>query len=219
MSNENFDFNRFVSDSKETLQRPKGYFETMSLTGGLTEPVIKSAFYGAAAGALYFLWSLLHLSVVAGPFGGAIGIMVLIWTIIGSVIGLFIGAVIVLIISAIAKGNTDFEACARISASLMVLLPVAALFSLLSAISLVFSLIVGLAINLYGLWLLYNALTISLKADQQTSKIITIVLAALLALFTLLGIGAKRATTRYLDKWEKSIDKDTKELLEDFGIK
>lgn len=214
MSNGGFDFKRFISDSIETLTKPKKYFEGMSLTGGLTEPLIKAILYGAVAGILYFLWGVLNLSAVGGLFGGAIGIMAFIWTIIGAIIGLFIGAVIILVISAIAKGNTDFEACVRVSASIMVLLPVMAVLSLISVFSFRLLGIVNLLINLYGLWLLYNALVSSLKASQKTSQIIIIVLAVIIVLFMLAGLGAKRSADRYL----RNMDNDTMEMLRDFGI-
>ena len=48
---------------------------------------------------------------------GAIGIMAFIWSVIGAVIGLFIGAVILLVISSICKGSTDFEANMRVTAA------------------------------------------------------------------------------------------------------
>ena len=61
MSNENFDFNAFIQESKEVLVNPKSYFSTMKTSGGMTEPLIKAVIYGAIAGAIAFLWSLLRL--------------------------------------------------------------------------------------------------------------------------------------------------------------
>ena len=65
-------------------------------------------------------------SVGGGILGGGIGIMVFIGYIIGSVIGLFIGAVVLMIISSICKGSTDFEANVRVTAALMVVMPISA---------------------------------------------------------------------------------------------
>jgi hypothetical protein len=213
MNNEGFDFKKFLGDSQNTLLKPKEYFAGMPVTGGLTEPLIKALLYGAAAGILYFIWGLLNLGTV-GLFGGAVGFLALIWTIIGSVVGLFIGAVIVLVLSAIAKGSTDFETCVRVSASIMVLLPVIAFLSIISGLSLKLSLIISLLVNLYGLFLLYNALIGSLKANQKTSQIVVIVLAAIMALFMLAGLGARRGAERYM----KNLDRETKDMLKDFGI-
>jgi ABC-type sugar transport system permease subunit len=214
MSNGGFDFKKFISDSIETLTNPKKYFGGMSLTGGLTEPIIKAVLYGLFAGVIYFLWGILKLSAGVGLFGGAIGIMAFIWTIVGAIIGLFVGAVIILVISAIAKGNTDFEACVRVSASIMVLLPVIAILSLFSVLSFKLFGIINLLVNLYGLWLLYNALISSLKASQKTSQIIIIVIVVIMVLFMLAGLGAKRTADRYM----RNMDMESREMLRDFGI-
>lgn len=214
MSNGGFDFKKFISDSIETLTKPKQYFEGMSLTGGLTEPIIKAVLYGLFAGIIYFLWGILKLSAGVGLFGGAIGIMAFIWTIVGAIIGLFVGAVIILVISAIAKGNTDFEACVRVSASIMVLLPVTAILSLFSVLSFKLFAVINLLVNLYGLWLLFNALVSSLKANQKTSQIIIIVFVVVMVLFMLAGLGAKRTADRYM----RNFDRDLMEMQRDFGI-
>src|SRR5665647_1137410 len=125
MSDSSFDFNLFIKESKDVLVNPKSYFSTMKTTGGMAEPLIKAVIYGAIAGAITFIWSLLGM----GALGGAIGIMAFIWSIIAAIIGLFIGAVIVLVISSICKGNTDFEANMRVTAATMVLMPINAFFA------------------------------------------------------------------------------------------
>ncbi|MDX9929955.1 MAG: Yip1 family protein [Bacteroidales bacterium] len=214
MSNEGFDFKKLISDSIDTLTKPKEYFESMKTTGGLVEPIIKAVIYGAVAGLLYFIWGLLHLGVGGALIGGAVGFMAFIWVLIGSIIGLFIGAVVILVLSAIAKGNIDFEACTRVTASIMVLMPVSALLSFLSALSFKLFSVISLLINLYGLWLLFNGLVYSLKANKKTSQIILLVLVGIIVLFMLAGLGTKRATDRYM----KNLDKESREMLKDFGI-
>ena len=119
MSDGTFDVNLFFKESKDVLVNPKLYFSTMKTSGGMSEPLIKAVIYGAVAGAIAFLWSLLKIGAMSG-FGGAIGIMVFIWSIIAAIIGLFISAVIILVISSICKGSTDFEANLRVSAALLV---------------------------------------------------------------------------------------------------
>ena len=192
MSDSSFDFNAFIKESKDVLVTPKTYFQTMKLTGGIAEPLIKAVIYGAVAGIISFLWSLLKLGgMTGGVFGGAVGIMLFVWAIIGAIIGLFIGAVIVLVISAICKGSTDFEANVRVTAAIMVIMPISALFGFVSGLNLVAGSIVNLAVNLFALYLLYHALTGTLKAKPEMTKIVMIVLAALLVLFLLVGIGAE----------------------------
>jgi hypothetical protein len=185
-----FDLNAFIKESKETLLNPKAYFSTMRTSGGMAEPVIKALIYGVVAGIIVFLWGILGLGGQAGVFGAGIGAMGLVYTVIAAVIGLFIGAVIVLIISAICKGNTDFEACLRVVASLMVVFPISALLGFISGISPVFGVIIGLSVNLYALYLLNYGLTESLKTNPGTTKILMYVLAVLLVIFMIVGLSA-----------------------------
>jgi hypothetical protein len=216
MSDSTFDFNVFIKESKDVLQNPKTYFASLKTSGGMSEPLIKAVIYGAIAGAISFLWSLLHIGAASyGMFGGgAIGIMTFIWSIIGAIIGLFIGSVILLVISSICKGSTDFEANMRVTATLMVMMPISAFFSFAGHFNIYFGLIVSLAIGAYSLWLLYNGLVETLKANPETTKIVTYVLVALFVVVSLAGIGVQKRANRFLDEFNS---KDLNELLEDTG--
>lgn len=208
-----FDFNAFIKESKETLLNPKGYFSTMRTSGGMSEPLIKAVIYGAVAGAIVFLWSILGLGVVkAGMLGGAIGAMALVWYIVGAVIGLFIGGVIMLIISSICKGNSDFEANVRVTASLMIIMPISAILSFISGINFTFGSVVGLLINLYALYMMYHALVEALKAKPETSRIVMYVLAALFVLFMIIGMSTRNKLNNYMNDINTD---EVKELMED----
>ncbi|MDQ1296510.1 MAG: hypothetical protein QG611_488 [Bacteroidota bacterium] len=217
MSNSTFDFNAFIKESRDILVTPKAYFSTMKTTGGIAEPLIKAVIYGAVAGLIAFLWSILKLGgATGGIFGGAVGIMMFIWYIIGAIIGLFIGAVIILVISAICKGSTDFEASLRVTAAIMVIMPLGALLGFVSGLNFTAGSIVSLAVNIFALYLLYHALVEALKAKPETTKIVMIVLAAILVLFLLVGMGAKKKANKFMNEFNNS---DLKELLEDPGNK
>jgi hypothetical protein len=214
MSNGTFDFNLFLKESKETLLNPKSYFATMKTTGGIAEPLIKAVIYGTVTGIIYLLWGLVKIGAVGGGFvGGAVGIMAFVWAIFGAVIGLFIGAVILLIISSICKGNTDFESNLRVTAAVMVVMPISALFSFLSGISVYLGLIVSLIVFLYSLWLLYHGLVEALKCKPETAKIVCYILIALIVLFLLLGLGAKSRLERTLNQYKK----ESNELLKNIN--
>jgi hypothetical protein len=212
MSNETFDFNAFIQESKETLLNPKSYFSTMKTSGGMTEPLIKAVIYGAIAGAILFLWSLLKLSpMTGGLLGGGLGIMILISYIIGAIIGLFIGAVILLIISSICKGSTDFESNVRVVAALMVIMPINALLAFTGHFSLYFGLIFSLAVSVYSIWMLYNALIESLKAKPETTKIVMYILIALIVIISLVGLSAQRKANQFMKEFNSS---EFKEMME-----
>jgi hypothetical protein len=212
MSNGTFDFNLFLQESKETLLNPKSYFSTMKTSGGITEPLIKAVLYGFIAGIFSLLWGLLKIGAVGGGMlGGAIGFMAFIWAIIGAVIGLFIGAVILLIISSICKGNADFEANLRVTAAVMVVMPISALLGFASGLNIWLGLIVSLVVWGYSLWLLYNGLVEALKANAATAKIVMYVLVAIMALFLLMGVVARNKAARFMNDFSK----ETKDLMKD----
>ena len=209
MSDGTFDVNLFFKESKDVLVNPKLYFSTMKTSGGMSEPLIKAVIYGAVAGAIAFLWSLLKIGAMSG-FGGAIGIMVFIWSIIAAIIGLFISAVIILVISSICKGSTDFEANLRVSAALLVIMPINAFLGFAGHFNLYFGVIVSLAVGLYAMWMLYNGLVEALKTNPETTKIVSYVLIAIIVVFTLVGIGAKKRAARFLDEFNNN-----KEMMKD----
>jgi hypothetical protein len=211
MSDGTFDVNLFFKESKDVLVNPKLYFSTMKTSGGMSEPLIKAVIYGAVAGAIAFLWSLLKIGAMSG-FGGAIGIMVFIWSIIAAIIGLFISAVIILVISSICKGSTDFEANLRVSAALLVIMPINAFLGFAGHFNLYFGVIVSLAVGLYAMWMLYNGLVEALKTNPETTKIVSYILIAIFALFTLLGIGAKRKAEQLMKDFNNTDVKEMKDL-------
>lgn len=212
MSNSTFNFNSFIKESIDVLVKPKTYFSTMKTTGGIAEPLIKALLYGVIAGIIALIWGLLKIGGSIGIFGGAIGVMMFIWYIIAAVIGLFIGGVIMLIISAICKGSTDFEANVRVTASVMVIMPISALLGFVSGLNHTAGSIVSLLVNLFALYLIYHALVEALKAKPASSKVLTIILAALLVLFFVIGLGAKKAANKFLDDFKSE---DFKEMIED----
>jgi len=208
MSNEKFDLKKFIEDSKNAVLNPKEYFTTLSITGGFGEPVIKAVIYGFIAGIFALLWSLLNISGGAGLgglFGGAVGsimaFVAFIGPIIWALIGLFIVGVIVLIISSICNGSNDYEANVRVVAAMMVLMPINTFLNVFNGISPALGSIIGLIVKLYGLWMLYHALNQTLKAKEETSKIIALVLGALVLLVAIIGFG----TRKKLNKWEKKL--------------
>jgi hypothetical protein len=212
MNDGNFDFNEFVRESKDVLVNP-AYFSTMKTQGGLAEPLIKAVIYGAIAGLFTFIWSVLNIGpVTGGLFGGAIGIMAFIKAVIGAVIGLFIGGVIVLVLSAICKGSTDFEANVRVTAAVMVIMPLNALLGFTSGINFYLGAFIGLAVNIFALWIVYKGMVQALKTNPDTSKIVLYILVAVFVLFMLIGFGTRRRMNNLMDNLKSS---EFRELIED----
>ena len=215
-----FSFQKMMADAKGALLNPKQHFSTMPLSGGMGEPIIKALIYGTVAGILRLIWGLLGLSAIGGSmgflFGSGIGIMALIGSIIGALIALFIGAVIILVISSIANGTTDFEANLRVTADLMVMMPIQALFGFLIFSGFLYTL-VELLLNLYVLWMLYQALCGVLKAKPDTSRIIVIVLAVLILLFSFIGLATHRAMKNLTNKSMTEYSNMAEKIARDVG--
>jgi hypothetical protein len=169
MSNSLFNFNAFIKESIDVLINPKSYFSSMKTTGGVTEPLIKALIYGALAGIIDFLWSVVDLG--NSMFGRFHGLMMIIWIIIAAIVVLFVGGLILMIISAILKGSKDYESSVRVIASLMVILPLSALLRFVGHLNITAGVIVNLAIGIFALYLLYHGLIETLKANPGSTKL------------------------------------------------
>ncbi len=192
--NQGFNFGKFIEDSKNALLKPKEYFESMPTSGGFIEPIIKVLIYGVIIGIFAFLWSVAGLRLAGGPawLGGGVGIVAFFGSIMGSLIGLFIGGVIMLIVSAIFGGNTDYEANVRVVASLMIISVIQGALDFFDGINLYLAAIVSIAFSLYSLWMTYHALVHTLKAKENSSRIFLIIMSVLVVIFTFGGIAAKK---------------------------
>lgn len=214
MAESGFNFQKLIDESKLALTTPKEYFSSLAKEGGFGEPIIKALIYGLTAGVITFIWSILKLAPMGGMFGGAAGsgLMIIIGSLIFAVIGLFIGGVILLIVSAICGGNTNYEANVRVTASLMVLSPVNALLSFTSGINLMLGSIIGLLVSLYGIWMLYQALITTLEAKENISKIVSIILAAIPVLIVISTLTCYQTTSTLTEKYMKDMQTDDKEF-------
>jgi len=211
MNAESFDFKQFFADSKSALLRPTGYFLAMRTTGGIIEPLIKVIIYGFAAGILYFIWGLLNFSSGGGLFGGAVGFMVLIWAVIGSVVMLSLFSLAIIVISSICRGSRDFEAALRVGSSIMVLMPVVALMSVIGGWNETLFMLILIVINLYGLWMLFLGLTVTLKTNVSSTRIVSLIAGVLLVVLILAGTGQAVRVTRDFMKNLKNDDRVTRE--------
>ena len=96
----------------------------------------------------------------------------------------------------------------------MVIMPINSLLAFAGSINLYLGLVVGLAVNIYALWLLYNGLVEALKANPGTAKVLTYVLIAIIVLFSLIGLGAKRTANKFMNEFNNT---DFQELLKDMN--
>ena len=192
-----FDFKKFIEDSKTVFLKPKDFFEKMPTKGGYTEPVIKVLIYGVVIGFFSLIWSLtgLTFSPASVLLGGSMGTFII--PIIKAFVGLFIGGIVMLIISAIFGGNTDYEANVRVVSAIMIVPVVSSAFIFLDGISLFISAVISIAISLWGLYITYYALVSTLKTRENGTKILLIVFAIIITIMDFAGIAAKKAMENF----------------------
>lgn len=161
------------------------------------EPILKALVYGAIAGVFVLIWSFLNISgFTGGIFGSAVGIAGFFWSIFGAVIGVFIGGLIVLIVSAICGGNTEFEPNMRVAAAIMVLLPINAFLGFFDGINFALGSVISLLVNLYGIYMLYWAVRGVLNAKEQPARIVSYVLGGVMVLFLIIGLATRNAVQK-----------------------
>lgn len=171
-------------DSLRTVRTPGLYFSTLN-TAGVREAVVKALAYGFAAGVLMGIWAMLGMTPPLGEYGLLSEILVYVLTMsLAGVIGVFIAGLLVLVASWIAGGDTDFNRVMTVTAALMVMLPLEGVFAFASGLSLQLGIIVDGIVNLYGLWLLYMALTRALSASYVRAKSVVLVLVLLAVMST-----------------------------------
>jgi hypothetical protein len=204
-----FDFDLFRKETKNTLLNPKSYFSRMKNSAGMSEPILKALMYGLIAGIIYLIcWLLKIKSFVAGDIGEAVGLLAFIKIILGSLAGLFLASGLLFLISSVCQGITAFEVSLRVSSSLMALLPVYAILSILSALSIYIGILVNIVVSLYFLWLLYPGLVEALKCRPGKARFVCWVFFALFLLIVLLKIR----TLVNSENSKLEIKKPTKEL-------
>lgn len=176
----------------------------MQLSGGFVDPLIKAAVYGVVAGIFSLIWSLLHLSPMAGDgmWDGAFGVMELIWSVIAAIIGAFFGGAVMLVISAICGGNKDYEANVRVATSVMVVFPISSFLAFLYGINSTLGELSGVAMSLWSVYLVYLGSIMALKGKEKSAKIVALVLLILSLLGFWGGSKASRTMEDFTDNFE-----------------
>lgn len=175
-----FDFQRLWSDSERILREPKSFFSSMPVSGGFADPVVRAAVYGLAAGLVNLIWGIFGLGHgrMMTSFGG-LGIGGLVGMPLMALAGVFVGGAVLWLAARLCGAQPGYEAAARASAACQVLLPVRAAFNLFHAASPSLGLALGVALNLFGAWLAYNALASALGVEERKARVAGVVLAVL----------------------------------------
>jgi hypothetical protein len=122
------------------------------------------------------------------------------FTIIGAVAGIFIGGFLIVIISYICNGSINFTSALHIAAAVMVFLPFNAFIGFFDGINYVLGILISLGVNLYGLYILYIAVRVSLKAEKKPARTIFYVLGGILLLSLLFVLYARNEVRKYNER-------------------
>lgn len=155
-------FKRVVADAALLLRSPKSYFESIKEDGNFQESVMKAFVYGFVGGVLKVVFSLSSITFI-----DALG--ALIATPLVAVILSFCLAGFLLMFSYLCKGKMSFEIAYKAVASKMFLYPVALV---VYAFSFNYYLLwlASLILDLYVIYLVYNAVLFCLKGAKSVSK-------------------------------------------------
>jgi hypothetical protein len=171
------------------LTKPGEFYCSVRDVGGFGAPVIFALVMGVASGVVSAVLMVLGLGAAAGAMGGAIGAAAgfasLVTSPIIAVIGCFVGGAIVHLISLIAGGKGSYEQSVRVAGYAAAVMPIGALLGFVPLLSVVPS--------LYGLYLVAQGLIAIHAADGKKTYVSVGVLAALLVLFSIVGMLAGRA--------------------------
>ncbi|MFH1379064.1 MAG: hypothetical protein ABII23_02180 [bacterium] len=187
-----FDFKNLLIESKQTLLSPKTYFSAMPKTGGYAEPVIKTLIYSFLSGCIIFIWSILGVDSASG-----LGKSAIIKHPVLALVFLFVIALLLLIISLICGGDKSYETNLRVQASMFVLMPISALISVLYGVNPYIGIFISIVLNLFALWIFFNALIYGLSAKPLRAKIVVGIFTAGFIVLFVLAIIALRFTEKF----------------------
>jgi len=140
-------------------------------------------------GLIYLIcWFFRIKSFGAGYVGDAVGFLAFIKIIIMTAISSAIGALLLVLISTSCRGNSDYEPNLRVTASLLAVMPVYAIFSILWELNVYLGIIISFIISLYFIWILYFGLVAALKCKQKNVSFVLYGLAVIIVLLLLLQL-------------------------------
>jgi len=167
------------------LTRPAAFFESVKGQTGFRDPLVFAVAAGLVGGVIHAVFSLAHLLPVTAA---GVGLAMIILMPIFAVIGCFVGGAIVHVVSMIAGGKGSFEHSVRIAGYCAAVLPVSAVLSFIP--------LVQYLPSFYGLYIAALGIIALHLADRRRTFIVTGVLAAIMAIFVVMGMMAATAARR-----------------------
>ena len=168
-----FDFNDFITETIAIITSPATYFSSIKEEKELFASLIKVIFYVALAQ----LVGIIPISLVTKSSNLGVYLMLSGGILAAAIPIFFITALLLLIISAICGGNTNFKSNAWVVASVMIVYPLSVIMSIFYNVNVYFQAILTALVALYSLWLLYLGLVKTLGAKSIPSLAIVTAIA------------------------------------------
>jgi hypothetical protein len=171
--------NRFSlwQDSLQLLVNPAYFFSTLSADHSIGKSLVKVIYYGLISSLLLVFLFVNGKSINDGSamisLLMALGLGLIV--ILNNILVLFVGGLIVSMISAIGKNKSDFRLGVQVVAAIEVLL-IPLVFIVMTAIDETLKYYINVVLNMYALYLLYNALIYTFKSRRMFAVVITVFL-------------------------------------------
>lgn len=186
MSNQQFDINMVINTAKKVLTNPVDFYRSMSVSGGLLNPLIFVAVMAFVAAVILTILAIVNLGDLARSFSIASLIVLPIFTVAFS----FIGAAVLFVIWKLMGSTHNFEVAYRCVAYSFAIMPVMAVLSIVPYID-------GIVQTLWFSYLMYIA---SIEVHQRKASSAKIVFGVLAALFVIFSLQAEYASRQVSDK-------------------
>ncbi len=220
MARKSFNIQDFFRGAWTSITRPGEYFSGIDKEGGIGESIIIAVIFGTLAGIISFARGSAVIGISGGIIGSilgtGLGLFMFFGTLLGAMIALYAGGVIILLISAICGGSTAFETNVRVSASLLIILPLKALSGLIAGYYPNANTILSLATSFLGIWMLYHALVHTLECRKRISGIVSVALSFLPVLILMSGLICSKAVREMTKDFKLDIKPEMEKFMKDF---
>lgn len=181
-----YDFKKIISNFFYALFLPKKFFLTIGREGSLVETNFKTLMYGTLTAILSlpkltYIYSSSFISLFFNR--GMLIYITMFGMLFTAFILLFIDGLFLSAVSAPCNGIRDFNLSLKISALILILIPLNMLFGYLHFIHIYLSIFANIIIVFYGIWMFYNELIRTFDTVRRKVKITSVIIAIIVIYF------------------------------------
>lgn len=202
MEKEGFDLKEIVETAIKVLTSPQTFFREMEKRGGYVKPLIFMVVMGVVGGLIQSIFNIIGLRVATGLAMGVASIILV--PIVIAIFG-FVGAAILYLIWKLMGSQEEYETAYRCAAYISALTPITCVLGIVPYIGGA----VGVALAMY---LTIIASIEVHRIPSQKAWLVFGIIGAILILLTITGEISSRRMLREAGKFQKQMEKTTKEM-------